>query len=77
MGNKMALNRNHRNNKLTGQSYRKKSGLSVYIGEFEMEEAIQFVMNFYDQPREVILELYMDEVEAYMRLMEKFNAETN
>ena len=34
-------------------------------------KAIQFVMNFYDVTREEAKELYMDEVEAYIRLHHK------
>ena len=35
------------------------------------EEAIEFVMHFYDTTREIVEELYMDEVEAYIRLHQK------
>lgn len=37
------------------------------------EEAIEFVMQFYSITREVALQLYKDEIEAYMSLMTKFN----
>ncbi len=32
------------------------------------ENAIQFIMEYYRASREVVLECYWDEVEAYMRL---------
>lgn len=35
------------------------------------EEAIQFVMAFYGISREVTLDLYMDEVESYLNLLER------
>lgn len=35
------------------------------------EEAIQFVMAFYGISREVTTELYMDEVQAYINLLER------
>lgn len=37
------------------------------------EEAITFVMQFYSITREVALQLYKDEIEAYISLMTKFN----
>lgn len=33
-----------------------------------MEEAIQFIMEFYQVTREDAVELYGDEIEAYMKL---------
>lgn len=36
-----------------------------------LEDAIHFVMAFYDKDRETVLNLYMDEVKAYMRIMER------
>lgn len=35
------------------------------------EKAIEFVMQFYNKTKEEVEELYMDEVEAYMSLMER------
>lgn len=35
------------------------------------EEAIEFVMQFYNITREVALQLYKDEIEAYISLMTK------
>jgi len=35
------------------------------------EKAIQFVMEFYQVSREVACDLYWDEVQAYIRLMER------
>lgn len=35
------------------------------------EDGIQFTMTFYDKDRETVERLYMDEVEAYMRIMER------
>ena len=35
------------------------------------EKAIEFVMQFYNITREETIELYMDEVEAYMSLMNR------
>lgn len=35
------------------------------------EEAIAFVMEFYDQSREDIIAYYWDEVEAYLNVLEK------
>ena len=35
------------------------------------EKAIEFVMQFYNKTREETIELYMDEVEAYMSLMNR------
>lgn len=37
-----------------------------------MEQAIGYVMYFYDISREVAVKYYMDEIEAYMRLKQKF-----
>ena len=34
-----------------------------------MEKAIEFVMGFYGATREEVIECYMDEVLAYVRLM--------
>ena len=34
-----------------------------------MEKAIEFVMSFYGATREEVIECYMDEVMAYMRLL--------
>ena len=33
-----------------------------------MEQAIEFIMEFYQVTREVAVELYWDEIEAYMKL---------
>jgi len=33
-----------------------------------MEEAISFIMKFYQVTRDVAIELYWDEIEAYMKL---------
>ena len=33
-----------------------------------MEQAIQFIMEFYSVTRDVAVELYWDEIEAYMEL---------
>ena len=35
-----------------------------------MEQAILFVMNFYDVSREAAVEHFWDEIEAYMQLMQ-------
>lgn len=35
-----------------------------------MEQAILFVMNFYDVSREDAVEHFWDEIEAYMQLMQ-------
>ena len=35
------------------------------------EKAIEFVMQFYNKTREEVEELYMDEVIAYMSIMER------
>lgn len=40
-----------------------------------MENAIEFVMRFYNVTREDVLKLYMDEVHAYMRLTSKLDLE--
>lgn len=37
------------------------------------ETAILFVMDFYSVTREVALQLYHDEIDAYISLMTKFN----
>ena len=37
-----------------------------------MEQAIGYVMYFYDISREEAVKYYMDEIEAYMRLKQKF-----
>jgi hypothetical protein len=34
-----------------------------------MKEAIEFVMRFYNVSRETAVDLYWDEVEAYMKLV--------
>lgn len=39
------------------------------------EEALVFVMQFYHVTREVALELYADEVQAYKRLMNRLVAD--
>ena len=33
-----------------------------------MEQAIEFIMEFYQVTRDVAIELYWDEIEAYMKL---------
>jgi len=33
-----------------------------------MEEAIQFIIDFYQVTRDAAIELYWDEIEAYMKL---------
>lgn len=33
-----------------------------------MEQAIEFIMEFYQVTRDVAVELYWDEIEAYMKL---------
>jgi hypothetical protein len=38
-----------------------------------MNEAIEFVMEFYNISREDAINLYWDEVEAYMSLISKIN----
>ena len=38
-----------------------------------MKEAIEFVMQFYDVSKEDAVNLYWDEIEAYMSLMTKLN----
>ncbi len=35
------------------------------------ERAIQYIMEFYRVSRDVACEFYWDEIEAYMKLMEK------
>lgn len=35
------------------------------------EKAIEFVMQFYNKEKEEVKELYMDEVEAYMSIMNR------
>ena len=40
-----------------------------------MEEAIRYVMYFYDISREAAINFYMDEIEAYMRLKQRFELE--
>lgn len=35
------------------------------------EKAIEFVMQFYNKTEEEVKELYMDEVEAYMSIMNR------
>lgn len=40
-----------------------------------MEEAIRFVMQLYDIPREYAIKYYWDEVESYMNLKMKFEEE--
>jgi hypothetical protein len=37
------------------------------------ERAILFVMEFYQVSREVAIQLYWDEIEAFMSLSNKFN----
>lgn len=41
-----------------------------------MEQAIQWVMNLYQVTREVAVEFYQDEIEAYMRLRDRFDSES-
>lgn len=41
-----------------------------------MEQAIGYVMYFYDISREVTVKYYMDEIEAYMRLRDRFDSES-
>lgn len=41
-----------------------------------MEQAISYIMYFYDITREVAVKYYMDEIEAYMRLRERFDSES-
>lgn len=41
-----------------------------------MEQAISYIMQFYDVSREVAVKYYMDEIEAYMRLRERFDSES-
>lgn len=41
-----------------------------------MEDAIRFVMNFYEVSRDDAIKYYWDEVEAYMELKSKFEDET-
>ena len=41
-----------------------------------MEQAILFVMKFYSVSREDAIKYYQDEIEAYMRLVDKFEAES-
>jgi hypothetical protein len=38
-----------------------------------MNEAIEFVMQFYNISRDVAINLYWDEIEAYMELSLKLN----
>ena len=42
-----------------------------------MEEAIDFVMEFYDIDRETAIKLYMDEIESYIWLMNKVKERDN
>ena len=42
-----------------------------------MNEAIEFVMKFYNISREDAINLYWDEVEAYMSLISKINELNN
>lgn len=41
------------------------------------EDAILFVMDFYGITREVALQFYHDEIDAYISLMNKFNEGVN
>ena len=41
-----------------------------------MEQAIQYVMHFYDISREDAVKYYMDEIEAYMCLRDRFDSES-
>ena len=41
-----------------------------------MERAIQYVMHFYDISREDAVKYYQDEIEEYMRLRDRFDAES-
>lgn len=41
-----------------------------------MEYAIAYVAYFYGVSREEAVEYYMDEIEAYMRLRERFDEES-
>ena len=38
-----------------------------------MENAIKFVMQFYDVTEQEALQLYKDEIYSYLRLMERIN----
>jgi hypothetical protein len=41
------------------------------------EKAILFVMEFYQINREIAIELYQDEIEAYVQLLEMCDERTN
>ena len=41
-----------------------------------MEQAISYIMQFYDVSREEAVKYYMDEIEAYMSLRAKFDEES-
>lgn len=41
-----------------------------------MEQAISYIMQFYDVSREEAVKYYMDEIEAYMRLRDRFDSES-
>lgn len=41
-----------------------------------MEQAIWYVMNLYQVTREDAIAYYMDEIEAYMRLRDRFDSES-
>ena len=41
------------------------------------ENAIKFVMDFYQVSREIAVELYWDEVEAFMRLSAKIEKDAS
>jgi len=40
----------------------------VNVKEQALEEAIEFIMEFYTVTRDIAVELYWDEIEAYMKL---------
>ena len=44
------------------------------LDEALMEQAIQSIMEFYRVTRDVAVELYWDEIEAYMKLLELSDA---
>lgn len=37
----------------------------------DLEKAVRFVMGFYNVSKNEAIELYLDEIEAYMRLLER------
>lgn len=41
-----------------------------------MEQAISYIMQFYDVSREEAVKYYMDEIEAYTRLRDRFDSES-